>query len=123
MRFILRSFKLLFCVVFQNDTNVFLNHSHVTIDCFQSFLWGVQLSGNYFRPLHKSNITPHETGIGSWTLDDFVTAMQTGVNPDGHELRPPMPWQAFVQMTPEELEALYLYFQSIEPVDNEIAIE
>lgn len=71
----------------------------------------------------SANITPHESGIGSWTLDDFVTAMQTGVNPDGHELRPPMPWQAFVQMTPEELEALYLYFQSIEPVDNEIAIE
>ena len=86
----------------------------------QDFAGGIVLDPN--SPA-SANLTPHETGIGEWSYDDFVTAMQTGVNPDGHELRTPMPWEAFTAMNPEELEALYLYFQSIDPVENDIPIE
>ena len=38
------------------------------------------------------NITPDkETGIGSWTREQIVTAIQTGQRPDGRMLAPIMP--------------------------------
>ncbi len=59
------------------------------------------------------NITP--TGnIGNWTLDDFKATMETGVTPEGKELRMPyMPWQMLGAMTDEELEGLYTYLRSL----------
>ena len=41
--------------------------------------------------------------------------MRTGVTPSGHEMRVPMPWQAFSHMTDEELEAIYQVLQTLEP--------
>ncbi len=46
------------------------------------------------------NITPDkETGIGSWTAEEIVSAIQTGVRPDGRILAPIMPWHAFAHLT------------------------
>lgn len=46
------------------------------------------------------NITPHkETGIGSWTAEQIVTAITTGERPDGRILAPIMPWHAFAHLT------------------------
>ena len=45
------------------------------------------------------NITPDkETGIGSWSMDQIVTALTTGKRPDGRELAPIMPWHAFAHL-------------------------
>ena len=42
------------------------------------------------------NLTPdNETGLGRWTKDQMVTAIQTGVRPDGRVLAPMMPWRAY----------------------------
>ncbi len=63
-----------------------------------------------------TNITPDpETGIGNWTEADFVRSMREGRRPDGSEIDPFMPWQNFAQMTDMELQALYLYLQSLPP--------
>ncbi len=63
-----------------------------------------------------ANISPDEaTGIGSWSQADFFTAIRSGVRPDGSELNPLMPWQNFSQMTDVELEALWLYLQTVTP--------
>ena len=60
------------------------------------------------------NLTPDATtGIGAWQEADFVTAIRTGVRPDGSQLSTAMPWPAFQQMTDEELQALWLYLQSV----------
>lgn len=62
-----------------------------------------------------SNITLNGP-LGSWTEQDFLTAMRTGVTPDGRELRNEyMPWQVFGHMTDEELTGLFAYLQSVEP--------
>src|SRR5262245_17074433 len=46
------------------------------------------------------NLTPDkETGLGSWTRQDIVTAIRTGVRPDGRVLAPIMPWRGFAALT------------------------
>lgn len=67
------------------------------------------------------NITPDkETGIGSWTTEQIVTAIQTGQRPDGRVLAPIMPWHAFAQLTAEDARAIALFLQSVEPVTQAI---
>lgn len=66
----------------------------------------------------STNITPDlETGIGRYTLEDFVRSLREGVARDGHLLYPAMPYPSYTRMTPEDLEALYAYFlRGVEPV-------
>lgn len=52
--------------------------------------------------------------IGTWSAEEFTTVLRTGVRPDGSDLDPSMPWAATKVMTDVELEALYLFFQSLE---------
>lgn len=67
------------------------------------------------------NITPDkETGIGSWTTEQIVTALQTGQRPDGRELAPIMPWRALAQLTPEDVGAIAAFLQSVKPVSNAV---
>lgn len=63
-----------------------------------------------------TNITPHEDGLADWTAEDFAVAMRTGIRPDGSEINPIMPWGAFARLTDVELEAMYLYLQTLEPL-------
>lgn len=65
------------------------------------------------------NITPHETGIGGWSLEQFATAIQSGVRPDGSSIDPFMPWTYYAQLTDVEVEAIYLYLQTVTPVATE----
>ncbi len=64
------------------------------------------------------NLTPHAEGLADWEYDDFVTALRELRRPDGTELRYPMtliqPYAA--EMTDVELQALWAYLQSVEPM-------
>ena len=43
---------------------------------------------------HGPNLTPDkDTGLGSWTEEQIVAAIQTGTRPDGRVLAPIMPWR------------------------------
>jgi len=68
--------------------------------------------------IYATNITPDpETGIGSYSLEDFDRAVRLGVAKDGHHLYPAMPYPSYAKMTPEDIEALYLFFmRSVRPV-------
>jgi mono/diheme cytochrome c family protein len=59
------------------------------------------------------NLTPDETGIKAWTLADFINTLRTGKRPDGTDIKPPMPWQAYKGLTDTDLEALYLYLRTV----------
>jgi mono/diheme cytochrome c family protein len=63
-----------------------------------------------------SNLTFHETGIADYTLEDFGNAMRNGIRPDGSAIDTAMPWNLYGQLTDTEIEAMYLYFQSLEPL-------
>ena len=60
-----------------------------------------------------ANITP--TGLGSWSEADFVKALRTGTKPDGQTINPFMPWPYFLQMTDDELRAIWRYVESVPP--------
>jgi mono/diheme cytochrome c family protein len=65
------------------------------------------------------NLTPAGRP-GSWTVEQFITAMRTGVTPNGYELDPvAMPWGAIGQATDVELEAIHRFLQSLPPAQPE----
>ena len=65
------------------------------------------------------NLTPDmETGIGSWTEEQIVTAFRTGQRPDKSPLLPPMPWPAYAHMSDEDAYALAAYIKSLPPIKH-----
>ena len=67
------------------------------------------------------NITPDkETGIGNWTEEQIVKAIQTGVRPDGRILAPIMPWHAFANLTAEDVAAVAAFLKSLPAVENKV---
>jgi mono/diheme cytochrome c family protein len=74
--------------------------------------WGLTLA---------RNLTPdRETGIGNWSLEDFVKAMRTGVSPDGRNLYPPMPIPNYQNLPDEDLRAIYSYLRTLKPTRNPV---
>jgi mono/diheme cytochrome c family protein len=68
---------------------------------------------------HGPNLTPDkETGLGTWTDAQILTALQTGVRPDGRVLAPIMPWRAFASLTKPDAEAIVAYLRSVPPVSH-----
>lgn len=71
--------------------------------------------------IYSSNLTGDvETGIGTWTAEDFFRATTTGVNPQGEVLQLPMPWSQFRNMTEDDLRAIWLHVRSVPPIKNEV---
>lgn len=67
------------------------------------------------------NLTPdNETGLGSWTNEQIVTALQTGVRPDGRGLAPIMPWRAFAKLTKADAQAIAAYLKSLPPLKHKV---
>lgn len=66
------------------------------------------------------NLTPDPTGLGDWTNEEIVIALQTGMRPDGRQLAPIMPWHAFANFTPEDVNAIAAFLKSIPPVSNDV---
>jgi mono/diheme cytochrome c family protein len=69
------------------------------------------------------NLTPDATGLKGWTFDQFVTALSKGQRPDGTALREPMTFlMPYGQnMSDVERQALWLYLQSLPPVNKPLA--
>lgn len=68
-----------------------------------------------------SNLTPDPTtGIGSWTEEQFITAMRKGLRPDGSVILPFMPWPAYSRWSTDDLRAVWLYLRTLEPIVHEI---
>lgn len=63
-----------------------------------------------------ANLTFHETGLEKWTLADFTLALREGKRPDGRQLHEVMPIAYTKNFKDTEIEALYLYFQSVPKV-------
>lgn len=70
-----------------------------------------------FGTFYSPNITPdRETGIGSWSDEDFVRAFHEGESPDGHAYFPAFPYTSYTGMSREDLLDLKAYLFSLEPV-------
>jgi mono/diheme cytochrome c family protein len=67
------------------------------------------------------NLTPDkETGLGTWTTEQIVTAFTAGKTPAGRTLAPIMPWQAFAQLSRPDALAVALYLKTLEPVHHAV---
>jgi mono/diheme cytochrome c family protein len=70
-----------------------------------------------FGTLYSTNITPDkETGIGNYTDQDFLNAVQRGVRPDGAHLYPAMPVTSYTYMTDADALAIKAYLFSLPAV-------
>ncbi len=70
---------------------------------------------------HGPNLTPDkESGLGAWTDEQIVTAMQTGKRPDGRMLAPIMPWRALANLSAADAKAIVAYLRSLPPVKNAV---
>lgn len=75
---------------------------------------GPTLTGDSKPPLPKgANLTQI---VPKWSKDDFIKAMRTGVDRDGHTISDVMPWRDVGKMDDEELGALWMYLHSLTPV-------
>ncbi len=83
--------------------------------CHGPGLAGQAIPGQSADYPHSANLTP-SGDLGHWTFDDFATTLRTGQTPEGKVLNPSvMPWPIATHMTDVELEALWLYLQSLPP--------
>lgn len=82
--------------------------------CHGAGFSGGPIPGIPAQPPYPANLTADvATGLGSWQEADFVTALRTGIRPDGTLIASAMPWQTFQGLTDDELDALWLYLQSV----------
>ena len=71
-----------------------------------------------FGEIASPNLTPDkETGIGTWTDDDFYKAMHEGVRKDGEPLYPIFPYTWFTKVTRDDVLAIKAYLFSLPPVN------
>ena len=70
--------------------------------------------------VYPPNLTPHPTsGLGRWSEAQIVTAVRTGVRPDGRVLAF-MPWPAYANLTDEDAAAMAAYLKSLAPIDHKV---
>ncbi|MGB3540508.1 MAG: cytochrome c [Mesorhizobium sp.] len=70
-----------------------------------------------FGTIYSSNISPDkDNGIGNWTRSDFHHALRDGIGKGGRHLYPAMPYASYRQMTPEDVDAVYAYLMTREPM-------
>jgi len=70
-----------------------------------------------FGTIYSTNITPDEkTGIGTWSEAAFRRALWEGVDRDGRHLYPAFPYDHFTLMDERDVNALYAFLMTREPV-------
>ena len=63
------------------------------------------------------NLTPDPgTGLGSWTVEQFVDAMTRGVSPDRRHYFPAFPYTSYRTMPIGDLLDLWAYLRTLDPV-------
>lgn len=65
-----------------------------------------------FGAIYSTNITGDaDTGIGHYTLEEFIRMMRFGIARDGRRLYPAMPYTAYARASDEDLQDLLVYLQ------------
>lgn len=74
--------------------------------------WGVSFA---------ANISSDETGIGTWSEAQFLTAIRKGKYKGlegSRDLLPPMPWFMYRNLSDSDLRAVFAFLKSTPPVKN-----
>lgn len=77
--------------------------------------------------VRSGNITPHETGIGSWTEEAFIARFKMYADSSyvlptvaPGEFNTIMPWTMYARMNTEDLAAIYTYLRTVKPIENKV---
>lgn len=77
--------------------------------------------------VRSMNITPHKTGIGSWTEEMFVQRFKMyadtayvlpGVK--SGDFNSIMPWTMYAHMEEDDLKAIFAYLKTVNPLENSV---
>jgi mono/diheme cytochrome c family protein len=72
-----------------------------------------------FGTVYSTNITPdRQTGIGTWTDEQIITAIRLGRRPNGERLLPVHPFTVFNGMAEEDLRAIVAFLRTNPPVNR-----
>jgi mono/diheme cytochrome c family protein len=84
-----------------------------TLDKAKPFAGGYPLA-TPFGTIYGPNITPdNETGIGTWTDEDFIRALHLGIGQQGEHLYPAFPYTAFTKLSRDDVLAIKAYLFSL----------
>ncbi|MCB1502507.1 MAG: c-type cytochrome [Bauldia sp.] len=91
-----------------------------------SFIPGKEFSGGFhiqeeIFDVYTANITPDpDTGIGTWTDEQIITAIREGKTPDGRIIWPPMAVPTYNNMSDDDVKAIVAYLRTVPAVHNEV---
>lgn len=72
-------------------------------------------------PANPANITPDTTtGIGNWSVNDFLETIHSGINPARVRLSPFMPWHQAGRMKDDDLRAIYAFLRTVPAIHNAV---
>ena len=67
--------------------------------------WGISVS--------KNITSDPEMGLGKWTDAEIERAIRTGVDKDGHPLKPPMGYGYYSKVSADDMAALIAWLRSL----------
>ncbi len=79
-----------------------------------------------YGTLFSANLTPDpETGLGSWTEDDFLARFAAGEGHDNEKIalgtpNPVMPWDEYAGMKEQDLRAIWAFLETLPPIQNDV---
>ena len=74
-----------------------------------------------FGTFYVPNITPDkETGIGNWTIPQFIKAMREGVSPSGEHYYPAFPYTSYQRMAEKDLVDLKSFLDTLPAIKSDV---
>jgi mono/diheme cytochrome c family protein len=75
-----------------------------------------------FGTMRMPNISQDKkTGIGNWTDEQIARSIRQGIDDEGKQLYPIMPYLSYNRLTDDDTKALVAFMRSVPPVENEVA--
>lgn len=97
-------------------------HAGGCVSCHDAELEGGLEMATEFGTFRVPNISPDPvTGIGGWSMLEFVNAVMYGVSPDGRHYYPSFPFTSYVRMNITDVMDLKAYLDTLEPVSQTVA--
>ncbi|PKA82822.1 hypothetical protein ATE92_0961 [Ulvibacter sp. MAR_2010_11] len=102
-------------------SEVLLPYDKETAKNYALFSMGLTAAIGPWGTSFAANLTSDDTGIGTWTEEQFLVAIKEGKfkgQKDGRSLLPPMPWEFYKNFPDEDLKAIFAYLKTVKPVEN-----
>ncbi len=71
-----------------------------------------------FGTVYAGNLSPHASGLGAWTADDFWRALHHGRSRDGRMLYPAFPYTHYTRVTRADADAMFTFLRTVPAVDR-----